>query len=64
MPRDMYVHEHPEAPRLKSRVFRRVDVYAEEELEAEGHESESHRPEGSGESAEPAADPPPPSAKP
>jgi cytochrome b subunit of formate dehydrogenase len=33
MPRDMYIHEHPEAPRLKARVFRTVHRYAEEELE-------------------------------
>jgi len=33
MPRDMYLHEHPEAPRLKARSFRTVRRYAEEELE-------------------------------
>jgi len=33
MPRDMYLHEHPEAPRLKARNYRRVRHYAEEELE-------------------------------
>jgi cytochrome b subunit of formate dehydrogenase len=33
MPREMYVHEHPEAPRLKSRVFRRTRHYVEDELE-------------------------------
>jgi hypothetical protein len=27
------VHEHPEASRLKSRVFRRVHHYMEDELE-------------------------------
>ena len=34
MPKDMYTHEHPEAPRLKTRMFRKVR-YEEEELENE-----------------------------
>jgi formate dehydrogenase gamma subunit len=33
MPKDMYTHEHPEAPKLKARIFRRV--HYEEELEEE-----------------------------
>jgi cytochrome b subunit of formate dehydrogenase len=55
MPRDMYVHEHPEAPRLKARVFRKVDVYREEELEDE-REEETSPSAGSDEDAEEAAD--------
>jgi len=40
MPRDMYLHEHPEAPRLKARRFWKVRRYAEEELEEESQERE------------------------
>jgi cytochrome b subunit of formate dehydrogenase len=49
MPREMYLHEHPEAPRLKARSFRRVRHYVEEELEDDLTE-----PAGAG--ASPAAD--------
>jgi hypothetical protein len=35
MPKSMYSHEHPEAPRLKTRVFRKAR-YEEEELEEDG----------------------------
>ena len=35
MPKDMYTHEHPEAPRLKTRMFRKRR-YEEEELERRG----------------------------
>ena len=35
MPKDMYTHEHPEAPRLKTRMFRKRR-YEEEQLEDEG----------------------------
>jgi formate dehydrogenase gamma subunit len=35
MPKAMYSHEHPEAPRLKTRVFRKAR-YEEEELEEDG----------------------------
>jgi cytochrome b subunit of formate dehydrogenase len=34
MPKDMYTHEHPEGPKLKTRAFRKVR-YEEEELEGE-----------------------------
>jgi cytochrome b subunit of formate dehydrogenase len=61
MPRDMYVHEHPEAPRLKPRVFKKVDVYKAEELENGALESE---PQPSAGSEGPAADPSSPSGKP
>jgi cytochrome b subunit of formate dehydrogenase len=33
MPKDMYAHEHPEGPRLKARLFRKVHYYEEEEME-------------------------------
>lgn len=38
MPKTMYAHEHPEGPRLKTRVFRKVR-YEEEELEEDGVDS-------------------------
>jgi cytochrome b subunit of formate dehydrogenase len=40
MPLDMYLHEHPEAPRLKARRFWKVRRYVEEELEEESQERE------------------------
>jgi cytochrome b subunit of formate dehydrogenase len=38
MPKAMYSHEHPEAPKLKTRLFRKVR-YEEEELEEGGADS-------------------------
>ena len=38
MPKAMYSHEHPEAPKLKTRAFRKVR-YEEEELEEQGVDS-------------------------
>jgi len=61
MPRDMYLHEHPEAPKLKPRVFRKVDVYKAEELEEEEPIAE---PQPSAGSEGPTAGPSSPSAKP
>jgi cytochrome b subunit of formate dehydrogenase len=60
MPRDMYLHEHPEAPKLKPRVFRRVDVYQAEELE---EEEPTLEPNPSAGSEGLTADPSSPSAK-
>jgi cytochrome b subunit of formate dehydrogenase len=36
MPRDMYTHEHPAAPRLKARIYRKVRYQAEELEDDEG----------------------------
>ena len=43
MPKAMYAHEHPEGPRLKTRMFRRVR-YEEEELEEDGVDSRPDAP--------------------
>ncbi len=42
MPKDMYSHEHPDAPKLKARSFRKVRYEEEEEggEEDEGEERE------------------------
>ena len=59
MPRDMYVNEHPEAPRLKARSFRSVRRYVEEELEGDDrHEESTKNPAAPGEGEE--EDEPPP----
>ena len=44
MPKEMYAHEHPEGPKLKTRVFRRVRWEAEA-LEEDG---EAHEPDARG----------------
>jgi cytochrome b subunit of formate dehydrogenase len=43
MPKAMYSHEHPEGPKLKTRVFRKVR-YEEEELEEDGVDSRPDAP--------------------
>jgi cytochrome b subunit of formate dehydrogenase len=58
MPRDMYLHEHPEGPRLKARVFRTVHRYAEEELEDEEAERAREESREAREEAEASDDPP------
>jgi cytochrome b subunit of formate dehydrogenase len=46
MPKTMYVHEHPEAPRLKTRIFRKVR-YEEEELDRDQRQDEEEEAEES-----------------
>jgi len=62
MPRDMYLHEHPDAPRLKARSYRNLRRYAEEETEPEGLDRESVSlaagPEEEDDEDEPRLDPP------
>jgi formate dehydrogenase gamma subunit len=40
MPQEMYRHEHPEAPRLKARIFRAVGHHDADELEEDGQDIE------------------------
>jgi formate dehydrogenase gamma subunit len=47
MPKDMYTHEHPEAPRLKARMFRKRR-YEEDRLEDEEEEQGKLGPEPPG----------------